>query len=77
MSGTLVNKVHLTSRLQSPFISSVWDMSQMGVFIRQTLDSSEMASCVHSGQRLCAAANFDTLMMLILVVSVMKVIALR
>lgn len=77
MRSTLVNKVHLTSHLQSPFISSVWDMSQISVFIRQTHDSSEMASCVHWGQRLCTVANFDTLMMLILVISVIRVIALR
>lgn len=77
MRSTLVNKVHLTSHLQSPFISSVWDMSQIGVSIRQTHDSSEMASCVHSGQRLCAVANFDSLMMLILAISVIRVIALR
>lgn len=44
MRSTLVNKAHLTPHLQSPFISSVWDMSQIGVFIRQTLDSSEMAA---------------------------------
>lgn len=77
MRSMLLSKVHLTSHLQSPLISSVWDTSQIGIFIRQTPDSSEMANCVHSGQRLCTVANFDTLMVLVLVFSVTEVIALR